>query len=107
MKKEKLNGDRATQRLFFASAKVVLIGALLCSSLLLVAQQSAPTSAGPADPKLIEDLLAANRILYQQGVNDAFGHVSVRHDRNPNRFILSRSRAPELVSLDDLIEYDL
>ncbi len=36
----------------------------------------------PADPALIDDLVAANRILYDQGVVDGFGHVSARHDKN-------------------------
>jgi len=40
------------------------------------------TSAGPADPRLVEHLVAANRILVDQGVLDAYGHVSVRHDRD-------------------------
>jgi ribulose-5-phosphate 4-epimerase/fuculose-1-phosphate aldolase len=65
------------------------------------------TSAGPADPLLIEDLVAANRILAQEGVLDGWGHVSVRHDRDPSRFMLSRSLAPELVSAEDIIEFDL
>jgi len=65
------------------------------------------TTAGPADPKLIEDLVAANRILADRGVVDGYGHVSARHDRDPNRYLLSRSLAPELVTADDLIEYDL
>jgi hypothetical protein len=38
--------------------------------------QQLPASAGPADPQLIEDLIAANRILAMQGVVDAMGHVS-------------------------------
>ena len=67
----------------------------------------APTSAGPADPKLIEDLVAANRILADQGVVDGYGHVSVRHDRDPNRYLLARSMAPELVTAADIMEYDL
>jgi ribulose-5-phosphate 4-epimerase/fuculose-1-phosphate aldolase len=66
-----------------------------------------PASAGPADSKLIEDLVAANRILAQQGVLDGWGHVSVRHDKDPNRFLLSRALAPELVTADDIMEYDL
>lgn len=61
----------------------------------------------PADPKLIEDLEAANRILADQGVFDAFGHVSVRHDRDPGRYLMSRSLAPALVTAADLMEYDL
>jgi hypothetical protein len=37
--------------------------------------------------ELIENLVAANRILAQQGILDGFGHVSVRHDSDPNRFL--------------------
>jgi ribulose-5-phosphate 4-epimerase/fuculose-1-phosphate aldolase len=66
-----------------------------------------PTSAGPADPRLIEDLVAANRILVDQGVLDGYGHVSVRHDGDPNRYLMSRSLAPELVTAGDVLEYDL
>ena len=54
------------------------------------------SSAGPADPLLVEDLVAANRILAKEGVLDGWGHVSVRHDRDPGRFLLSRSLAPEM-----------
>ncbi len=49
----------------------------------------------------------ANRILAHEGVLDAFGHVSMRHPGDPNRYLLSRSRAPELVMPDDVLEYDL
>ena len=66
-----------------------------------------PRSAGPADRQLIEDLVAANRILAMHGVLDGWGHVSVRHNRDPNRFLLSRSLAPELVSARDILEFDL
>jgi HCOMODA/2-hydroxy-3-carboxy-muconic semialdehyde decarboxylase len=59
------------------------------------------------DPRLIEDLVAANRILADQGVVDGYGHVSVRHDRDPNRYLMARSLAPELVTADDILEYDL
>jgi HCOMODA/2-hydroxy-3-carboxy-muconic semialdehyde decarboxylase len=64
-------------------------------------------SAGPADPALIDDLVAANRILFHQGVVDGFGHVSVRHDRDPSRFLLSRNMAPALVTADDIMEFTL
>jgi len=67
----------------------------------------APASAGPADPQLIEDLVAANRVLADQGVLDGYGHVSVRHDRDRDWYLLSRSLAPELVTADDIMEYDL
>src|ERR1051326_9184218 len=57
--------------------------------------------------ELLEDLVAANRILVQQGVLDGYGHVSVRDNRRPDRFLLSRSLAPEMVTSDDILEYDL
>jgi ribulose-5-phosphate 4-epimerase/fuculose-1-phosphate aldolase len=53
------------------------------------------------------DLVAANRILAQHGVLDAFGHVSARHPDNPGHFLISRSRAPELVTAADLMVLDL
>jgi len=65
------------------------------------------TSVGPADRALIEDVVAANRVLVRYGVLDGMGHVSVRHNLDPNRFLLSRSRAPELVIADDILEYDM
>ena len=58
-------------------------------------------------PRLIEDLVAANRILADQGIVDGYGHVSVRSDRDPKRFFISRSLAPELVTADDIMELDL
>src|SRR5450830_627620 len=71
------------------------------------AAQQAPASAGPVDAQLIDDLVAANRILADQAVLDGWGHVSVRHPHDPTRYLLSRSRAPELVSADDIMEFDL
>ena len=53
------------------------------------------------------EVALGNRILAHEGVLDAFGHVSVRHPRDPKRYLLSRSRAPELVAPDDVLEYDL
>jgi len=66
-----------------------------------------PASGGPVDPALIEDLVAANRILADHGVLDGFGHVSVRHPKNPERYLISCSRAPELVCAEDIMEFDL
>lgn len=56
---------------------------------------------------LIEDLVAANRILVEHGVIDAMGHVSVRSERNPQRYFLARAIGPETVLEDDILEYDL
>jgi ribulose-5-phosphate 4-epimerase/fuculose-1-phosphate aldolase len=55
----------------------------------------------------IEDLVDANHILYAQKVLDGYGHVSARHDTNPDRFWLSRSLAPGLVTANDIMEFDL
>ena len=68
---------------------------------------SGPVSAGPADRHLLADLVAANRILADYCVLDGYGHVSVRHNRDPNRYLLSRSLAPALVTANDIMEYDL
>ena len=65
-----------------------------------------PTSKSRIDaPKeLIDDLVAANRILARQGVLDAYGHVSVRTGRKAGHYLLSRSLAPELVTPKDILE---
>jgi HCOMODA/2-hydroxy-3-carboxy-muconic semialdehyde decarboxylase len=81
------------------------IAALLATA--VSAQTTPAASAGPANAALIDDLVAANRILYDQGVVDGFGHVSARHDKDPNRYLLSRSMAPALVTADDIMEFDL
>jgi ribulose-5-phosphate 4-epimerase/fuculose-1-phosphate aldolase len=56
---------------------------------------------------VIQDLVIANRILAREDIADAYGHVSVRHPDNPNRFLIARSLAPELVGPDDIVELDL
>ena len=59
-----------------------------------------------ASRALVEDLVAASRILAQHEVLDAYGHVSARSDKHPERFIMSRSLAPALVTAADLMELD-
>ena len=54
-----------------------------------------------------EDLVLAYRILAAHGVVDAYGHVSLRTAKNPNRYLLARAMAPELVTADDILEFDL
>jgi ribulose-5-phosphate 4-epimerase/fuculose-1-phosphate aldolase len=103
MKKNPSQSQRLTRRRFIAGSTLVAAGTWLGAT----AKAQTPTSAGAADPALIEDLVAANRILAMHGIVDAFGHVSVRHNRNRERFLLSRSLAPDLVTAADLIEYDL
>jgi ribulose-5-phosphate 4-epimerase/fuculose-1-phosphate aldolase len=57
--------------------------------------------------KLITELVIANRILAREDVVDAYGHVSVRHPDNPERFFLSHSLAPAFVQGADIVEHDL
>jgi HCOMODA/2-hydroxy-3-carboxy-muconic semialdehyde decarboxylase len=55
-----------------------------------------------ADPAALHELVTANRILAHEGVLDAFGHVSIRHPDQPDRYFISRSLGPELVTEADL-----
>jgi HCOMODA/2-hydroxy-3-carboxy-muconic semialdehyde decarboxylase len=56
---------------------------------------------------LLNDLVIANRILAKEDIVDAYGHVSVRHPDNPSHFFLARSLAPEFITRDDIMEFDL
>ena len=86
--------------------RAFVLGAGLAASGLAHAQLPA-ASAGPAAPQLIDDIVAANHILVDQGVLDGFGHVSARHDKRADRFLLARSMAPGLVTAADIMEFDL
>lgn len=54
-----------------------------------------------------EELAYANRILFRNSVLDAFGHVSMRHPTQPDRFLLARNLAPARVTPGDILEFDL
>ncbi len=54
-----------------------------------------------------QDLATANRILFNQGVVDAFGHVSMRHPERPDQFLLSANMAPATVTPGDVLAFDL
>src|ERR1044072_2889800 len=66
------------------------------------AQAQAPLAAA-----VIDDLVLASHILANEGVLDAYGHVSMRHPTNPDRYLMARSRAPALITAADIIEFDL
>lgn len=70
-------------------------------------QRAVPANHTSPDPSLVDDLVAANHILFDQGVVDAFGHVSVRHDKDPERFLLARNMAPGQVGRDDILQFAL
>jgi len=94
-----------TRRWFVTGGALVLAAA--AADLEPAPAQTPPRTVGSPDPRLVEDLVAANRILADQNVLDGYGHVSARHDRDPSRYLMSRSLAPELVTAGDVLEYDL
>ena len=99
--------NKLSRRELLNAFTLLAVPGLLTSIPAVMAQDSdSPVSDLPL---LIEfqRLIAANRILANENVVDAFGHVSVRDPRNPDRFIMSRSRSPALVEFDDLMEFDL
>ncbi|MFL6799914.1 MAG: class II aldolase/adducin family protein [Xanthobacteraceae bacterium] len=55
---------------------------------------------------VIDDLIAANRILAAEGVVDSFGHVSVRHPERADRFLISRNKSPQIVQPEDIMTMD-
>jgi ribulose-5-phosphate 4-epimerase/fuculose-1-phosphate aldolase len=61
----------------------------------------------PASPETLRDLVIANRILAHEGVVDSFGHVSVRHPGDRERYLLSWARAPEMIEAEDIVEFRL
>ena len=88
----------------------VKIGVLiaLCAGALAAyawAGQAQVATAAP-DPKQVEDLVYANRILADQDVLDGFGHVSARDVKDPSRFLMARSMAPGVVTRGDILEYN-
>jgi HCOMODA/2-hydroxy-3-carboxy-muconic semialdehyde decarboxylase len=90
-----------------AAPRRQFLAALGAASASLLALPGAPLSQGSpaANPQLLDDLVAANRILAEQGVLDGMGHVSVRHPVRSDRFLLARSMAPALVLGTDIFEY--
>ena len=66
-----------------------------------------PETASDAVQSTIRELVDANHILFDQGVVDGFGHVSVRHPDRSDRFLLARSMAPALVTERDVLEFDM
>jgi HCOMODA/2-hydroxy-3-carboxy-muconic semialdehyde decarboxylase len=56
---------------------------------------------------VLRDLVIGNRILSNERVVDAYGHLSARDPDSPERFFLSWSLAPQFVDTSDLIEFGL
>jgi HCOMODA/2-hydroxy-3-carboxy-muconic semialdehyde decarboxylase len=81
--------------------------AVLVGAAALHAQTAAESKITPSHRALIDELVIANHILSNEGVLDAYGHVSVRDAQNPGHFFLARHMAAGLVTARDVIEYDL
>jgi ribulose-5-phosphate 4-epimerase/fuculose-1-phosphate aldolase len=62
-------------------------------------------------PNALDDacyqLALANRMVAHEGVLDGFGHISIRHPEDPGRYLLARSRSPELIEAADILEFSL
>jgi ribulose-5-phosphate 4-epimerase/fuculose-1-phosphate aldolase len=91
--------------------RAIKIGILIaiCSGALAAFTWAATPQNTPAtafDPKLVEDLVYANRILADQDVLDGFGHVSAREARDPGKFLMARSMAPGIVTRGDIMEFN-
>ena len=101
MKSTRLAHDSFDRRDFLIGSSALLAGALTAAA------RTAWTAPLTADSALIEDVVAANRILAALEIVDGYGHVSARHDKDPNRYLIARSVAPALVIANDLLELDL
>jgi ribulose-5-phosphate 4-epimerase/fuculose-1-phosphate aldolase len=101
MKSTRVVHEAFNRRHFLVSSGALLAGAFAGAA------GKAWTAQPGASSALIEDVVAANRILAALEIVDGYGHVSARHDRDPNRFLIARSVAPELVTANDILELDL
>lgn len=63
-------------------------------------------SAEPATD-MFDDLVTAHRILVNEKVLDAFGHVSLRDAARPDRFWLGCAKPPNTIGKDDLLCFGL
>ena len=70
-------------------------------------KKSSVGSTNAALKAVIDDLVAGNRILYNEDIVDGYGHISARDPRDPSRFLLSRARAPGLVVAADIMEFGM
>src|SRR5262249_47641378 len=89
----------------FSSAISFVVGTIALT--VNVAGQGQRTPVGTTNPQRIDDLVAANRILANEGIVDGLGHVSVRVEGRPDHFFLARDLAPGLVTAADVLEFDL
>jgi len=100
--------EEATMTMRFSLTRFGAVAIFVALSGLAPTHAQTPPSPIPGvEPALLDDIVAGSRILADLGVVDAFGHVSARQPTNPNRFLMSRSLAPALVTSGDVMEFDL
>src|SRR5258708_324577 len=105
-----MTDDRGRMTKNVKQSVLCLLSSILCppsSGMNDRLSEPAPPTGGPVDPAAIGDLVAANRILADQGVLDGYGHVSMRHPGAADRYLLSRSKSPAIVTAEDIMEFDL
>jgi ribulose-5-phosphate 4-epimerase/fuculose-1-phosphate aldolase len=100
-------GLRPHRRQFLELVAASFSTSLLKATVALARPQTRDSSSASSTAAVIEDLVAANRILAKEGIVDGYGHVSARHPMTPERFLMSRSVAPESVEAGDVLEYAL
>jgi ribulose-5-phosphate 4-epimerase/fuculose-1-phosphate aldolase len=87
------------------SGKQVTLLALFCMTASASTAAQSPPSPGT---EFISEFVIANRILADQGViADGFGHLSARSPTDAKRFYMSRARAAGMVTVDDVMEFDI
>jgi ribulose-5-phosphate 4-epimerase/fuculose-1-phosphate aldolase len=78
----------------------------LASAAVAAPVQAVAADSADSDDQRIADLVTGNHILFDQGVVDGLGHISARCVKNPAHFWMSQSRAPGLVTKDDIMEFN-
>ena len=92
----------------YRSRSSLIASAAALAGLLLIARRTGHGIARPGpEGRALDDLVTANHILANRGIVDGYGHVSVRSPKEAGRFLLSRAKAPALVTRADVLEYDL
>ena len=108
----KVRPRRFAHRLHSLWFAIVVAAVLLVAVVFVFAQHTSSAAfaatAAPADTdeRRIAELVIANHILFDQGVLDGFGHVSVRSVKNPKHFFMTRSLAPALATKEEVFEFD-
>src|SRR4249920_3324247 len=92
--------------------QVSLVASILASACILAAAQPVTRSDRPQAPpdsneQRIADLVLASRVLFNEGVLDSFGHVSVRSLKDPMHYFMPRAMPPALVTAKDIVELNL